>query len=441
MRKKLYLISLGCAKNSVDSESMSAILQSDGYTLTDNPARADVLVVNTCGFIQPARQESIAELNKLARRKKPGQILVAAGCLPGRIGRLLLEQVAGIDGILSTRNWLDIAALVARLRQGYPQTHYDLPESTAYAIESGDITRAARQGAYAYLKIADGCRRPCAFCSIPLIKGKLVSRQPQHIVREALELGQQGVRELILIAQDTTDYDHDLGLKDGLAGLLEQLVRAETGIPWMRILYAYPGYVTPRLIDVLAAGNGILPYLDLPLQHAHPAVLRRMLRPANMDMVRKTLADLRKAIPRIALRSTFIVGYPGETEEEFSVLEEFLREVRLDHVGIFPFSYESGTASARYEDDVSPQLKQERLQRLANVQEQISLQRNQSFVGEAQQVLIEGYGDGISIGRAWHDAPEIDGMVLVEGKLPVDDFAQVRITGAMTHDLSAVPLK
>ncbi len=250
-----------------------------------------------------------------------------------------------------------------------------------------------------------------------------------------------GVRELILIAQDTTDYGHDLGMHEGLAQLLEGLVDAAAEIEWIRIMYAYPGYVTDRLIDVMANHRQILPYLDMPLQHAHPATLKRMRRPANMEWVYQTLSKMRQAMPELALRTTFIVGYPGETEEEFQALLNFVEDIRFDKVGTFQFSFEPGTASEGLGDPVPAEVKQERYERLMSAQQHISLERNQAFVGKTLDVLIEGQGDGISMGRSYRDAPEIDGLVIAEGELPVGQIVPIRITGAMAYDLSGVVVK
>ncbi len=316
--KTYHMVSLGCAKNTVDSQSMAQLLSTSGFQAVDKPSRASVLIVNTCGFIGPAKEESLSVLRSLAANKRKGQMLIAAGCLTQRYGAEIAHQVPGIDGILGTRRWMDIIDVVQDLRQkGHPQPLYHLPVDPTVRMDDHGVLHAAVQGTSAYLKIADGCRRPCAFCAIPLIKGTAVSRPLQVVIHEAQQLEQMGVRELILIAQDTTDYGHDLGLKDGLAQLLEQLVIAAPGIDWIRVMYAYPGYVTDRLIDVMASHSQILPYLDMPLQHAHPAVLRRMRRPANIEWVHSTVAKLRQALPGLALRTTFIVGYPGETEEEF----------------------------------------------------------------------------------------------------------------------------
>jgi len=438
--KKFYLVSLGCAKNTVDSDSMAALLFEAGYDAVDNPAWADLLIVNTCGFIGPAKQESINVLSELAGKKRRGQYLVAAGCLTERYREQVARQVPGIDGLLGTRRWMDIVEVARELRSSpHPQPLYHLPDTPSVGTDEHGVLRAAIQGASAYLKIADGCRRPCAFCAIPLIKGTAVSRPPETILAEAEALQELGVKELILIAQDTTDYGHDLGLKDGLAHLLEGILQRAPGIPWVRVLYAYPGYVTDRLIEVMASNPRVLPYLDMPLQHADPSLLRAMRRPANMDWVRSTLAKMRAAIPSLALRTTFIVGYPGETEEAFQALLDFVDEVRFDHLGAFTFSFEPGTASEPLGDPVPAEVKAERLERLMKRQESISLARNQALIGKRLDVLVEGVDKrkGISVGRSYRDAPEIDGMVIVQGKLAVGEIAPVMVTGAMVHDLMA----
>ncbi len=420
---------------------MSTLLQQAGYSATERIGEAGLLIVNTCGFIHPARQESLQVLSDLAKKKRRGQMLIAAGCLTQRYSEMVIKQVPGIDAILGTRRWMDIVELVQdlngrqRSEQGYPQTQYDLLQSPTVGTDEKGVLRAARQGSSAYLKIADGCRRPCAFCAIPLIKGTAVSRPPDVILKEISQLQKDGVKEVLLIAQDTTDYGHDLGMKDGLAKLLEEITATVPDLPWIRILYSYPGYVTEHLMQVMAEKKQIVPYLDMPLQHAHPQTLQRMRRPANMDWVRNTLSKIRETIPGLALRTTFIVGYPGETEEEFQTLLDFVEEIKFDHVGVFPFSFEPGTTSEPLGDTIPQELKEERLQRLVTVQENISLARNQSFVGKIQTVLVEGYNDGISVGRAYHDAPEIDGMVFIEGEAPVGEMVPVKINGAMVHDL------
>jgi len=435
--KSFYLLSLGCAKNTVDSESMAQLLGGAFYTGVAEPAKAGVLIANTCGFIGPAKEESVNALRELADGKKPGQMLIAAGCLSQRYGAELAKQVPGLDGIIGARRWMDIVDLVQRLRaQPHPQPIYHLPDTPVVGGDERGAMRAAIQGASAYLKIADGCRRPCAFCAIPLIKGAAVSRPSESILAEARQLEAMGVKELILIAQDTTDYGHDLGMKEGLSTLLERLADAAPGIPWIRIMYAFPGYVTDRQIETMARLPQVLRYLDMPLQHGHPATLRRMRRPANVEWVRDTVGKMRAAMPDLAIRSTFIVGYPGETEEEFQTLLDFAAELQFDRVGAFTFSFEPGTASEPLGDPIPPEVKEDRRRRLMEQQQRISLAKNQAQIGKTLDVLIEGKGDGLSLGRSYRDAPEIDGMVMVEGDLPVGEFVPVRITGAMAYDLT-----
>jgi ribosomal protein S12 methylthiotransferase len=376
-------------------------------------------------------------LNELARKKRKGQMLIAAGCLTERYRQQVTEQVRGIDGILGTRRWMDIVEVVQELRgqKPHPTTLYHLPEAPTVGTDEHGVARVSIQGASSYMKIADGCRRPCAFCAIPLIKGTAVSRPVDSILAEARILQEMGIQEVNLIAQDTTDYGHDLGIKDGLAYLLEKLALEAPEIPWVRILYAYPGYVTDHLIEVMATHPQVLPYLDMPLQHAHPETLKRMRRPANMDWVYRTLEKMRAAIPHLALRTTFIVGYPGETKEEFQTLLDFVKEIGFDHAGAFTFSYEPGTTSEPLGDPIPAEVKAERLERLMLLQQDISLGRNQSFVGQTLDVLVEGYDQRVSIGRSYRDAPEIDGLVLIEGEVPVGQIVPVQITGAMAHDL------
>ncbi len=447
-----YLLSLGCSKNTVDSDSMAVLLEGAGLRGTDDARRAEVLIVNTCGFIESARQESLDALRELAAHKAPDQYLIAAGCLSQRYGRDLPRQVPGLDGVIGTRRWMDIVDLVRRLRaRKHPEPVYHLPdEAVTVGTDERGVSRVAVQGASAYLKIADGCRRPCAFCAIPAIKGTAVSRPADRILDEARRLRDRGVQELILIAQDTTDYGHDLGQKDGLAVLLDQLVVAVPDVPWIRVMYAYPGYVTDRLIETMAVHRQIVPYLDIPLQHADRATLLRMRRPANIDWVHTTIGKMRDAMPDLAIRTTFIVGYPGETDEEFETLVQFVEQMQFDRVGCFTYSFEPGTPSADLPDQVDEAIKADRRDLLMSVQQPISLARNQSLVGRTLDVLVEGHaeatdedghptGEIISLGRSYRDAPEIDGYVLIEGELPTGALVPVRVTGAMVYDLIATP--
>jgi ribosomal protein S12 methylthiotransferase len=442
-KKQFYLLSLGCSKNTVDSESMATLLERAGYGDTAEANDAGILIVNTCGFIQSAKEESINALRELAAAKKPDQLLIAAGCLSQRYGPMLVQEVPQLDGVIGTRRWMDIVPFVHQLRRRkHPQPLYHLPgEADTVGRDERNVLRAARQGASAYLKIADGCRRPCAFCTIPEIKGTLVSRPLDSIIDEAVRLQDAGVRELIVISQDSTDYGHDLGMKNGLSHLLERVVAAATDIDWIRIMYAYPGYVTDELIATMAEHPQILPYLDIPLQHAHRETLKRMRRPANVDWVHRTVAKLRGAMPDPAIRTTFIVGYPGETDEEFAALMDFVREMRFDRVGVFTYSFEASTPSATVSWQVPDEVKEQRRNELMALQQQISLEKNQEQVGRTLPVLVEGYSkaDDVSVGRSYRDAPEIDGYVLVPGALPIGEIVPVRIDGALAYDLTGAP--
>jgi ribosomal protein S12 methylthiotransferase len=436
-RKTFHIVSLGCPKNTVDSDSMVQLLARDGYKSVDNPGKADIIIVNTCGFIGPAKEESINILREMASKKRSGQLLIAAGCLTQRYGVDIASQVHGIDGIIGTRRWMDIVQVVDRLHATpHPSLLYHLPKTAMIGTDECGTLRASICGASAYLKIADGCRRPCAFCAIPLIKGTAVSRPMATILDEARTLRDRGVRELILIAQDTTDYGHDLGINDGLAVLLEKLTNAVPDMDWIRILYAYPGYVTSGLIDIMSSRKQILPYLDMPLQHADARVLKSMKRPSNIDWVRSTLTRMREAMPTLAIRTTFLVGYPGETEAEFQVLLDFVQEMRFDRLGAFKFSFEPGTASEVLGDTIPDTVKKERLDRLMSLQQGISMQINQTFIGKTLDVLVEGYDKGLTVGRSYRDAPEIDGLVLAEGRADIGRIVQVKIGGAMAYDLS-----
>ncbi len=440
-KKQFYMLSLGCSKNTVDSESMASLLYDAGFLGTADPEDASVLIVNTCGFIEAARQESVDALQELASLKGKNQLLIAAGCMAQRYGAEVVEWVPGVDGVIGTRRWMDIVPFLRQLRRKkHPEPLYHLPEAavTVGKDEKG-VLRTAVQGRSAYLKISDGCRRPCAFCAIPQIKGTHVSRPPQAIVAEAVALQEAGIQELIIIAQDTTDYGHDLGMKNGLSQLLKQITQAAPHIPWIRLMYAYPGYVTDELIETMATTSQILPYLDIPLQHGSRETLKRMRRPANIEWVYGTVEKLRRAMPNLAIRTTFIVGYPGETDAEFAELQQFVQDLQFDRVGTFTYSYEASTPSATVAAQVPEAVKEARQEALMLLQQPISLAKNQAWVGKTLPVLVEGHGDGVSVGRSFRDAPEIDGLVVVPGELPLGAIVPVRIDGATTYDLTGYP--
>lgn len=454
--RRYYLLSLGCPKNTVDSEGMATLLQERGYRAVAMPEDAQVLIVNTCGFLEAAKEESIAHLQALAARKRPDQILIAAGCLAQRNPEEVKARVPGLDGLLGTRRWMEIVTLVEGLqRDRRGGRHFVVRELLGDPDVPPRRARPRRVGPSAYLKISDGCNAPCAFCSIPSFKGALRSRPLPELVDEAIALTAAGARELILIAQDTTDYGRDWGEPDSLPRLINALVNRVPHLHWLRLMYAYPGHVSDTLIEVMATHPQVLHYLDIPLQHGDPRTLRRMRRPSNLDMVYSTIEKLRRAMPDIALRTTFIVGFPGETEEEFQVLLDFVTAIRFDKVGAFTFSPEPGTPAASMPDQVPEEVKEERWHRLMAVQQHIALERNQAQVGRVLEVLTEEVveaeglrdwgittpdGRHYTLARSYREAPEIDGAVIIPGVLPVGAFLQVRITGALEYDLIGEPV-
>ena len=427
-----HLVSLGCAKNTVDSTTMGNLLTRQGFTFEGDPKQAEVIIVNTCGFIRPAREEAVETINELARHKSKKQLLIAAGCMAEKYSDELRSRCRKVDAFVGTRKITQITQVIGALRSG-TSLH-----SVSTQMDLDRLSQFALQGSSAYLKIADGCSRRCAFCAIPNIKGEWHSRPVEAIVKDAAMLDEQGIQELILIAQDTTSYGIDRGEKDALPDLLEKIEKAAPHIPWIRILYAFPGFVSDHLIDLMASESRILPYLDIPLQHAHPDTLRRMRRPDDMDSVRKTLEYMRKRMPEMAIRSTFITGFPGETEEEFTALYQFIESMEFDRVGVFPYYAEKGTPSAALADDVPEEVKLERREQLYLLQQEISHDINLRFVGKTLDVFIEGVQeDGMLIGRTYRDAPEIDGLVFVSGSAPVGAIVPVRITGVLgDYDLA-----
>jgi len=444
---------MGCPKNKVDSDGMEMLLQQANLYATENARKADVLIVNTCGFLEAAKEESIGVLQELAGLKRRGQMLIAAGCLAQRNGEEVLARVPGVDGLLGTRRWMDVMELVNGIRgsgggKSRKLQRYSLLGDPEVSFETA-VPRPPVAAGSAYLKISDGCNAPCAFCTIPSFKGKLRSRPLEAIVDEANALVAAGAKELVLVAQDSTDYGRDWGEPNSLPRLLAALGnRTSSDLRWIRLMYAYPGHVTDELVAVMASQPKIVPYLDMPLQHGDPRTLKRMRRPSRLEMVYDHMAKLRAAMPDIALRTTFIVGYPGETEEEFQGLLEFVKAIEFDKVGAFHFSPEPDTPSATLPDQVAEEVKAERYGRLMEVQQPISLRKNQALVGRMLEILvegegeIEGSGDPLLLGRSYRDAPEIDGLVLVPGVsgVPVGSMMEVHINGAMEYDLVGEPL-
>ena len=439
---KYYLLTLGCAKNVADSDGMGAVLERAGYAASENADDADVLVVNTCGFLQASRAESLDALRDLGKQKRNDQLLIAAGCLISRYGETVQREVPQVDGVIDAGRWLAMPRFIEHLKSRetgddwLKQAYAGLPADQISARSIVAPLPRAVDAPSAYLKIADGCDRPCTFCIIPAIKGAHHSKPADAVIAEARELVEHGVKEIILVAQDTTAYGWDFGQRDALAPLIERLCTEVDGLKWLRLMYAYPGHVTPRLIETMARYSQVVHYIDVPLQHAHPETLKRMKRP-NITVTRKMLADLRAAMPDLAIRTTFIVGFPGETNEEFNALLEFLEKQQFDRVGVFEFSREEGTPSATMNDQVATKTKKHRRERAMALQQKISLAKNKSWVGKEFDVLIEGAGDGVSIARSFRDAPEVDGVVIVQRELPPGEFARAKISGAMEYDLIA----
>ena len=450
---KYHLITMGCPKNKVDSDGIEMLLRAATYDVARSPQEADVLIVNTCGFLEAAKEESIGVLQELGRHKRRHQILIAAGCLAQRNGDEVLARAPKVDGLLGTRRWMDVVELVQQIRGGERASKRRLQRYSLLGDPVDEhavaVPRPPVAGGSAYLKISDGCNAPCAFCTIPSFKGKLRSRPLQAIVDEAVALVAGGARELVVVAQDTTDYGRDRGEPDSLPRLLAALChRTGDDLRWLRLMYAYPGHVSDELIQVMASQPKIVPYLDMPLQHGDPATLRRMRRPSRIEMVYEHVAKLRAAMPDIALRTTFIVGFPGETEEEFQGLLDFADAIQFDKVGAFQFSPEPGTPAATLPDPVDEEVKAERYARLMERQQPISLRKNQAQVGKMLEILVEGEGEvegsgePLLLGRSYRDAPEVDGLVLVPGVrgVPAGAMIEVHINGAMEYDLVGEPL-
>lgn len=438
---RVGLVSLGCAKNLVDSEIMLGLLRERGMEITPRQEEADVLVVNTCGFIGPARKEAVTTIVEMAEEKRRGRCraLVVTGCLVQDHGEELWREIPEIDAIVGTGDYARIADVVERALQGERVRAVGPPQGAPLAL----LPRVrATGGATAYVKVAEGCDHRCTFCIIPRLRGPHRSRPVAEVEREVRTLAAQGVREICLIAQDTTRY-RGLG-PDGrpwnLAQLLRHLGRVEE-VAWFRVLYAYPASVTPELVEAMATTPKVARYLDIPFQHADDRVLRRMGRPGGQAQLRRLVERLRQAMPDITLRTTFIVGFPGETEEEFATLVEFVREMELDHVGVFTYSREDGTPAGEMPDQVPEPVKRARRARLLAVQAQVAERRRRRWVGQEVPILVEGISRGrprMPVGRGPMDAPDVDGVTyLLAGPAPVGEVVTARILDVRGPDLLA----
>lgn len=434
---KLAVVSLGCAKNLVDTEVMLGLLAGAGYELTGLEEEAEVLVVNTCGFINTAKEESIDTILELAEYKKTGKCraLVVTGCLAQKYKAKLLAEIPEIDGIMGTGELDRITDVVGAALQGEVPGEIAQPEF----LYDHRMPRIQSTPFYtAFVKIAEGCDNCCSYCTIPELRGRYRSRPIESVVDEVKNLAERGVKEINLIAQDTTRYGEDLYGSFQLAALLKKLA-AIPGVDWLRVLYAYPTHFTDELFEVLAAEPKICRYLDIPLQHAHDRILLQMHRQGTQRDIVNLMNKLRNRIPELAVRTSFIVGFPGETEEEFQTLLEFVQEMEFDRLGVFTYSQEEDTAAGVMPDQVPEEIKNERRHRLMTVQQEISLQKNRRKIGQILSVVVEGNSTEnpeLNIGRTEFDAPEIDGIIYFTGSgLVSGDMVKVKITGAQEYDL------
>ena len=435
MKETACLVSLGCPKNLVDSEVILGLLSREGYLLTTDPSRADVLIVNTCSFIEDATREAVETVLQLSSLKKEGRcrLFVVAGCLPQRYGEVLERELPEVDLFVGTGAFQQLPLLLSHK----PKQKTFLPKPTFLYNE--ETPRVLSTPPFiAYLKIAEGCSNACTFCTVPKIRGRYRSRKPRSVLEEARRLADQGVQELILVAQDTTAYGRDLRDGTNLEKLLENLVKVD-GLRWIRVLYSYPkaDHFTDRLLELMAQENKVCPYLDLPIQHIDDEILRRMGRRARDAEIRSLLRKIRIFLPEISLRTSLIVGFPGEKESQFKALLAFVEEVQFDHLGAFKYSPEEGTPASRLPHRVPERVKGERLRTLMEVQKKISLKKYQKMVGQRRVVLVEGpqRKQGVLRGRLQSQAPEIDGSVFLDGKAQPGDWVEARITPALPSDL------
>jgi ribosomal protein S12 methylthiotransferase len=436
--RSFHLVSLGCPKNLVDSEVIYGLLEKHGWQGLDKPDEASFLLINTCGFIQPAVEESIEEILQLSRFKTdaPNKKLVVVGCLVQRYRKSLADELPEVDLFVGTEGVPQIPALLDNLLSGTAGPQLVRPD--LFLMDAALPRRLSTPFFRAWLKITEGCDNHCSYCMIPFIRGRLRSRRMDDLVLEAQQLEAEGVRELSLVAQDLTAYGLDLDGRRNLSGLLRRLL-AETSVSWIRLLYLYPSTIEDELLELVAANPRIVPYLDIPLQHVSTPILRAMNRRYRTEDIQALLARVRTMLPDAALRTTFLVGFPGETQRDVDQLADFLDEAALDHVGVFAYADEEGSSSAKLPDKIEEGVKEERLQRILAIQSEISGKKLQRFIGTTQQVLVEGLSketDLLLEGRTKYQAPDIDGCVLInEGETRPGEIVDVEITEAQIYDL------
>ncbi|MGL5207432.1 MAG: 30S ribosomal protein S12 methylthiotransferase RimO [Acidaminococcaceae bacterium] len=437
---KIGLVSLGCPKNLVDSETMLGIIEDKHLTITNNPEEADIIIVNTCGFIESAKEESINTVLQMAEYKNEGNCkhLILAGCLGQRYSEELLADIPEVDAIVGTECYTEIGKVIDRILKGERFICLQPEQSTDNT--TGMMPRILTTPNYsAYLKIAEGCDNCCSYCIIPKLRGPYRSRPFEEVLAEANALVNSGVKELILVAQDTPRYGEDLYDSLRLPELLKELNNIE-GLKWIRILYCYPQYFTEELIEAIANYDKVCKYVDIPLQHISDAILTRMNRPDSKEQIVGLLVKLRKRIPDICIRTTFIVGFPGETAADFEELKEFVAEQKFDCAGVFAYSQEEGTAAALMADQTAESLKQDRYHELMAIQAKVSEEIHMNIEEKVLDVLVEGFDEenkNLACGRSYREAPEIDGTIYIEdaSKIKVGEFVKVRIVQGFTYEL------
>ena len=428
---KISLINHGCAKNLVDAELILGILTDKGYQVTLDDTDADIVIVNTCSFIHDAEKESVQSILGMIEQ---GKKVIVTGCLSQKHNQDLKEAIPELAGMIGTSNLQDIVKIIENIEKNNEYTSI-INENPKYIYPESVTRQQITMGASSYLKIGEGCNYSCGYCIIPKLRGKYISRPIENIVKEAKELVAKGVTEIILIAQDTSSYGIDLYGKQALPQLLEELNKIEN-LSWIRIMYAYPTQMTDELIDAIARLDKVVKYVDIPLQHSHPRVLESMKRPV-MDY-KELVNKIRNKIPGVSIRTSLIVGYPGETEEEFEHLYSFVKDVRFDRMGAFEYSREKNTYSDTLSDQIPAKIKKQRRDKLMKLQQKISLENNEKYIGLTLKCIVEGYTDeGVIIMRSEHDAPEIDGVVYAscERQVVPGDIENVLINQADEYDL------
>lgn len=437
MRYNVGVVSLGCAKNLVDTETMLGILSKEGYQLVTKEEEADILIVNTCGFIESAQQESINTILQLAQYKNSGRckVLIVAGCLAERHNTELQKEIPEIDGIIGTGNFTEILEVLNKTLEGkkyltYGNQDYTFQENLPRILSTPSYT--------AYLKIADGCDHFCTYCIIPYLRGGYRSRKIEDVLREAEELSKKGVKELVIIAQDITEYGKDIYGDYKLGELLQELVKIKN-IQWIRLLYSYPENITNELIDIIKNNKKICNYIDIPLQHISDAILKSMGRRITKEEIINLIEKLRTSIPDIVLRTSLIVGFPGEQAHHFNELLEFVKQIKLDHVGVFAYSMEENTPAAKLINQIDEEIKKQRQDKIMEIQQSISLKKNEKKIGQVYRVLVEGKADAENIyyGRSYEHAPDIDGLIYFKSHSPVEigSFYSVKINKSFEYDL------